>query len=177
MVTNMDDLFSMDVDGLAKLGLISKDEEQIIVNADAAADELSLSEYEHYLKHEFNSEAISIAMKHGLFAINVKKEYGGNGARPLIHALVQQRLAQSGLGFPTLYDVQTFISQPSIARWGTEEQKKRYLPKSATGESIFSFGLTEPEAGSDPRIMKTTYRKEGNAHIQIMIAHLQRRLH
>ncbi len=165
MVNKMDDLFSMDVEGLARLGLISKDEEKVLAKADAAADEISLSEYEHYLKHEFNSDAIAIAKKHGLFAINVKKEYGGNGARPLIHALVQQRLGQSGLGFPTLYDVQTFISQPSIARWGTEEQKKKYLPKSATGESIFSFGLTEPEAGSDPRIMKTTYRKEGDSYI------------
>ena len=165
MEDKMDSIFSIDVDELSRLGLISEEEKRMLENADKAAEEISLSEYEHYLKHEFNNDAIATAKKYGLFAMNVGREYGGNGVRPIIHALIQQRLAHSGLSFPTLFDVQTFISQPSIARWGTEEQKKKYLPKSGTGEYIFSFGLTEPEAGSDPSSMKTTYRKEGNSYV------------
>ena len=161
----MDELFEDNLKDLYRLELITKGEAALLGEVDSAADELGLQEYEHYLKHEFDSDAVGIARKHGLFAINAGEHYGGKGARPIVHALAQQRLGRNGLGFPTMYDVQSFISQPTVARWGSEEQREKYLAKMASGEYIFSFGLTEPEAGSDPSSMKTVYDKEGDRYV------------
>ena len=80
-----------------------------------------------YMNHEFDAEAISIAKKHRLFGIPVPVEYGGLGLRPIIHSLVQMRLGQLGLGFATLYDVQTFIAANIISWWGSEGQKLKHL--------------------------------------------------
>ncbi len=161
----MDELFSNDIQDLQRLGLMGDEEKELLEKVDLAAEELGISEYEHYLKHEFNEKAIEIAKKHGLFAINAGKEFGGKESGFLVHALAQQRLGQNGLGFSTMYDVQTFISLPSVERWGNAEQKSRYLEKMASGNYIFSFGLTEPDAGSDPGAMKTNYEKDGDSYI------------
>ena len=111
----MDELFEDNLKDLYRLELITKGEAALLGEVDSAADELGLQEYEHYLKHEFDSDAVGIARKHGLFAINAGEHYGGKGARPIVHALAQQRLGRNGLGFPTMYDVQSFISQPTVA--------------------------------------------------------------
>ncbi|MCL4404930.1 acyl-CoA dehydrogenase family protein, partial [Candidatus Marsarchaeota archaeon] len=134
-------------------------------DVDTAAQEMAMPEYEHYMNHEFDGDAIEIAKKHSLFSIPLAKEYGGRGLSSLAHSLAQIRLGQLGLGFATLYDVQTFIAIPSISRFGTEAQRYEYLPKMGSGDSIFSFALTEPEAGSDPSIMKTEHKKEGNHYV------------
>ena len=154
--------FEEDIKYASSFAKFSDKEMRVFEEADAAAEELTMPEYEHYMNHEFNSEAIQIAKKHGLFGIPVPVEYGGLGLRPIIHSLVQMRLGQLGLGFATLYDVQTFIAENIILRWGNEEQKSRYLKSMASGDSIFAFCLTEPEAGSDPSLMSTTYSKDGS---------------
>ena len=83
----MDELFSNDIQDLQGLGLIGGKEKELLEKVDLAAEELGVSEYEHYLKHEFNDKAIDIAKKHGLFAINADKEFGGKESGFLVHAL------------------------------------------------------------------------------------------
>ena len=158
----MDKQFEEDLKYVSSFAKLSEKELEALKEADAAAEELAMPEYEHYMNHEFNSEAIPIAKKHGLFKIPVPVQYGGLGLRSIIHSLVQMRLDQLGLGFATLYDVQTFIAENIISRWGNEEQKLKYLKSMASGDSIFAFCLTEPEAGSDPSLISTTYSKDGS---------------
>ncbi|MCL5404590.1 MAG: acyl-CoA dehydrogenase family protein [Candidatus Marsarchaeota archaeon] len=161
----MDQEFAEDIKYASSFTNFSKEDANAFEEADAAAEELAMPEYEHYMNHEFDTEAIGIARKHGLFGIPISKEQGGMGLRQITHSLVQMRLGQLGLGFATLYDVQTFIAANAISRWGTEQQKGMYLKPMANGDSIFSFALTEPEAGSDPSIMSTTYEKDGQDFI------------
>jgi len=161
----MEEFLASDIRDLSALVSFDEEDKAALEIADKAVDELVMPEYEHYMNHEFDSEALGIAKKHKLFAICMDKKYGGLGRNAIIHSLIQLRFGQLGLGFATLYDVQTFIAIPSLYRWGTEQQRLEYLPKMGTGDSIFAFGLTEPEAGSDPSMMSTTYKKEGNNYV------------
>jgi alkylation response protein AidB-like acyl-CoA dehydrogenase len=79
----------------------------------------------------------------------------------LVHALALERFGQLGLGVITFVDVHQSLGSLTIQEWGNEEQKMRYLTKAATGEIILAYALTEPEAGSDPVSLKSTFRKEG----------------
>ena len=130
-----------------------------------AADELALPEFNHYLKREVNTEAPAIAKKYGLFKIPIKKEYGGFEAGPLVSALAKQRLSQMGLGFGSLINVQVFLCSLTLQRWGTEAQKSSYLKPAIEGDKILAFGLTEPDAGSDPQSMKTTFEDSGSDYV------------
>ncbi|EET90106.1 MAG: acyl-CoA dehydrogenase domain protein [Candidatus Micrarchaeum acidiphilum ARMAN-2] len=161
----MEALFKSDIDDLKELGALSDKDVGVLEEADKAAEELAEPEYEHYLKHEFNSEAIGILAKHNLFGVPVEKKYGGTGSGALVHALVQQRLGQLGLGVSTLYDVQTFIAEPTVQRWGTEEQKSEHLKNMCSGKSIFAFGLTEPGEGSDQSLISTTYEESQGGYL------------
>ncbi len=161
----MEETFQQSITDLEQFHKFTEEEMKILENADRAAEEMAMPEYEHYLKHELSRESVEIAGKYGLFGIPIKKEYGGQDASPLTLALVQERLSQNGLGFSTLYDVQIFICGLAIQRWGREEQKKEYLKEIAKGNKIFAFGLTEPDAGSDPSSMRTNYTKKGSKFI------------
>jgi alkylation response protein AidB-like acyl-CoA dehydrogenase len=95
----------------------------------------------------------------------VPAEYGGRGGdlRTYMQALV--RIGREGTGVRTLFSGHCSIGQTPIADWGTDAQKQQYLPGSARGEAILAFGLTEPEAGSNPRQMQMTYRREGDRYL------------
>ena len=75
------------------------------------------------------------------------------------------RIGREGSGLRTLFSAHSSIGQYPISRFGTEEQKQRYLPASSRGEKIMAFGLTEPEAGSNPLEMKSTYRRNGDQFV------------
>ncbi len=161
----MEELFSKSVEELNLFCKFTEDEMKILENADQAAEEMAMPEYEHYLKHEFNHEATEIAAKYGLLGIPIKKEYGGSGFKPIISTLAKERLGQLGMGFSSFFNVQVFLCAQTIQRWGSEEQKKKYLPQAVKKDKIFAFGLTEPEAGSDPSSLKTEYEKKGDKYI------------
>ncbi|EET90108.1 MAG: acyl-CoA dehydrogenase domain protein [Candidatus Micrarchaeum acidiphilum ARMAN-2] len=161
----MEEQFANSIKDLERLRKFSDDEMKVLEASDRAADEIAEPEYEHYLKHEFNSEAPGILAKHNLLGIPIKKEYGGLEMPPIISALEKERLGQLGLGLSSFINVQVFLCAQTIQRWGTEEQKSEYLPKAVRKEKVFAFGLTEPEAGSDPASLKTQYKKEGDRYI------------
>ena len=118
-----------------------------------------------YLEHRFNQEAIELARKYNLLGMPVDVAHGGRGAdlENYIRALV--RIGREGTGLRTLFSGHTSIGQYPIARFGSAVQQESYLPPSAAGEKIMAFGLTEPEAGSNPLEMQSTYRQEGDDYL------------
>jgi glutaryl-CoA dehydrogenase len=91
----------------------------------------------------------------GLLGVTVPEQYGGVGAGYVSYGLVAREVERVDSGYRSMMSVQSSLVMFPILAYGSEEQKMRYLPKLATGEWIGCFGLTEPEAGSDPGGMTT----------------------
>src|SRR5918911_3417340 len=88
--------------------------------------------------------------------------YGCAGRSAVEYGLACMELEAGDSGLRTFVSVQGSLAMSAIHKFGSEDQKQRWLPKMAKGEAIGCFGLTEPEAGSDPASMKTFARKEGS---------------
>ncbi|MDE1860534.1 MAG: acyl-CoA dehydrogenase family protein [Candidatus Micrarchaeota archaeon] len=161
----MEKTFQQSIDDLKRFYNFSDVELKILEQVDRAAEELSLSEFEHHINHEVNPEIPKIAKKYNLLGIPIGKEYGGYGANMLIAVLCNERFGQLSLGFPTFYDVDVFIGALSLQRWGTEAQKEGYLKPVVRGEKVLAFALTEPDVGSDPPAMATSYEKRGDKFV------------
>lgn len=160
----MERLFEDAVRELSKNVKLSSAELKILEDADAGANELITSEYEKYLERKPNPEIPKILAKHGLMGVPVKEKYGGRGARQLVEALFLERLGQVGMGPVTFIDVHQCLGTLAIQDWGSEEQRQRYLPGAARGDVVLAYGLTEPEAGSDPSSLSTSFVKDGNGY-------------
>ena len=124
------------------------------------ADEQILPNAEHYDAVDEFPEPIVEQMKElGLFGVTIPEEYGGHGARP--HDLRDDRRGALARLDLDLGIVNThFIGSYLLMKFGTDEQKQKYLPRMATGEIRAAFSLSEPELGSDVQAIKTT-RQEG----------------
>ena len=94
----------------------------------------------------------------GLLGITIPEEHGGLGAGYVAYGLVAREVERVDSGYRSMMSVQSSLVMYPINAYGTDEQKRRYLPRLASGELIGCFGLTEPDAGSDPAGMKTTAR-------------------
>jgi hypothetical protein len=92
----------------------------------------------------------------GLLGGPIPVEYGGAGLDYISHALVTEEVGKACSSVRTTISVQISLVELSLASWGTEEQKRRYLPAMCGGKLIGCFGLTEPNAGSDPSGMETS---------------------
>ncbi|MBO6900158.1 MAG: acyl-CoA dehydrogenase [Rhizobiaceae bacterium] len=95
----------------------------------------------------------------GLLGVTVPEEYGGAGASYVSYGLVAREVERVDSGYRSMMSVQSSLVMYPIHAYGTEDQRKKYLPKLASGEWIGCFGLTEPDAGSDPGGMKTRAEK------------------
>src|SRR5881392_1062428 len=96
----------------------------------------------------------------GLFGMHLEG-YGLPGASSVAYGLTCMELEAGDAGVRSLVSVQGSLAMFAIWRWGSEEQKQRWLPAMHEGEAIGCFGLTEPDAGSDPGSMRTTARRDG----------------
>ena len=101
----------------------------------------------------------------GLLGVTVPEEYGGLGASYVAYGLVAREVERVDSGYRSMMSVQSSLLMYPIYAYGTEEQRQKYLPKLASGEWIGCFGLTEPDAGSDPAGMKTTAKKTANGYV------------
>jgi glutaryl-CoA dehydrogenase len=99
--------------------------------------------------------------KLGLLGMHLEG-YGCAGASAVAYGLACLELEAGDSGIRSLVSVQGSLSMFAIWRWGSEEQKQRWLPRMATGELLGCFGLTEPDAGSDPGAMRTHARRDGD---------------
>jgi alkylation response protein AidB-like acyl-CoA dehydrogenase len=135
---------------------------KLMSDVEAYCTELRPIEEVCYLEHKFNEAIVGLAKKHNIMGIPVPTQYGGRGADSLTYARCLARINREGTGPRTFFSGQTSIGQYPIMKYGSEATKKKYLPKSCRGECILAFGLTEPDAGSNPLEGTTTYRREGD---------------
>jgi butyryl-CoA dehydrogenase len=115
-------------------------------------------------KEEFPWEIIKILAQSDIFGLFVPEEYGGLGKGCLELCIAVEELSRACLGVSTTYAANALGTYP-ILLFGSDEQKKKYLPDIAAGKRLVAFALTEPNAGSDAAGIQTTARLEGNEYI------------
>ncbi|MEW6571008.1 MAG: acyl-CoA dehydrogenase family protein [Nitrospirota bacterium] len=115
-------------------------------------------------KEEFPWEIVKVLAQSDLFGLFVPEEYGGLGKGALELCLAVEELSRACLGVSTTYAANALGTYP-ILLFGTEEQKRKYLPDIARGERLVAFGLTEPNAGSDAAGIQTTAKIDGNEYV------------
>ena len=157
--------FAESVQLAGKLGKLSDDALAILERVDQACKELYLPEFEHYIAHKYNPETAQILKKFNLMGLTASPKYGGVGADPLTWALALERFGQLGLSVVTFVDVHCLLASLAIQQWGSEQLKRKYLTPAAKGEKILAYGLTEPEAGSEPTSLKTTYEEHNGDYV------------
>lgn len=101
----------------------------------------------------------------GLLGVTVPEEYGGIGASYVAYGLIAREVERVDSGYRSMMSVQSSLVMYPIYAYGSEDQRQKYLPKLASGEYIGCFGLTEPDAGSDPAGMKTTAKKTDGGYV------------
>ena len=101
----------------------------------------------------------------GAFGPTIPTEYGGGGMDEIAYGVIMQELERGDSGVRSMASVQGSLVMYPIYRYGSEEQRRYYLPKLASGEFIGCFGLTEPDHGSNPAGMVTHVRDDGDAYI------------
>ena len=101
----------------------------------------------------------------GLLGTTIPEEYGGLGASYVAYGLIAREVERVDSGYRSMMSVQSSLVMYPIYTYGTEAQRMKFLPKLSSGEWIGCFGLTEPDAGSDPAGMKTVARKTANGYV------------
>jgi glutaryl-CoA dehydrogenase len=114
---------------------------------------------EHYVRGEFPRHLVPQMAELGLFGANLPEEYGCAGLNHVAYGLIMQELERGDSGLRSFASVQGALVMYPIYQFGSEEQKRHWLPKLASGEVIGCFGLTEPDYGSNPGGMITTARR------------------
>ncbi len=113
-----------------------------------------------HAREEFPRQLIPRMAEMGMFGAHLKG-YGCAGLSAVAYGLICQELEAGDSGLRSMASVQGSLAMYSIWRWGSEEQKRRWLPEMAAGRAIGCFGLTEPDHGSDPGGMETRARRDG----------------
>ncbi len=135
---------------------LTDDERMVRDTARAYAEDRLAPRIIDAFAHEVTDPAIFREMGAlGLLGPTVPEEYGGVGASYVAYGLVAREVERIDSGYRSMMSVQSSLVMYPIYAYGSEEQKRKYLPKLASGEWIGCFGLTEPDAGSDPGGMKT----------------------
>ena len=145
---------------------LSEDERMMRDSARAYAQEKLQPRVIAAYRDEKTDPAIFAEMgEMGLLGVTIPEEYGGLGASYVSYGLVAREVERVDSGYRSMMSVQSSLVMYPIYAYGSEEQRQKYLPKLASGEWIGCFGLTEPDAGSDPGGMKTTAKKTANGYL------------
>ena len=115
--------------------------------------------------YRFPDEAVKAAAEAGLLGVLIPREYGGAGLDAIAFAVCIEELAQACASTSVIVDVHTSVGSEPILLFGTEEQKRRWLPPLASGELLGAFALTEPASGSDAASLAMTARRKGSDYI------------
>jgi alkylation response protein AidB-like acyl-CoA dehydrogenase len=131
------------------------------------ADEQIIPNAEHYDHEDSFPEPIVEQMKElGLFGVTIPEEYGGMGLDLTTYAMIVEELSRGWISISGIVNTH-FIGSYLLMKFGTEEQKQKYLPRMASGEIRAAFSLSEPELGSDVQAIKTTAKKVDDSSYEI----------
>jgi alkylation response protein AidB-like acyl-CoA dehydrogenase len=147
--------------------LIDKTDEQKAITEMVRqfADEQILPNAEHYDHEDSFPEPIVEQMKElGLFGTTIPEEYGGMGLDLTTYAMIVEELSRGWISISGIINTH-FIGSYLLMKFGSEEQKQKYLPRMATGEIRAAFSLSEPELGSDVQAIKTAAKKDGDHYV------------
>lgn len=161
------DLARFDWDDPLRLnGQLSEEERMLRESARAYAQEMLAPRVIRAFAEEDTDPAIFREMgRMGLLGVTIPEEYGGLGASYVAYGLVAREIERVDSGYRSMMSVQSSLVMYPIYAYGTEAQRRKYLPKLASGEWIGCFGLTEPDAGSDPASLKTVAKKTANGYV------------
>jgi len=135
---------------------LSDEERMVRDTAEAYAQEKLLPRVTSaYLDERFDREIMDELGALGMLGATIPHEYGGAGLNYVAYGLIARAVERVDSGYRSAMSVQSSLVMHPINAYGTEAQKRKYLPKLASGEWVGCFGLTEPDAGSDPGSMRT----------------------
>lgn len=147
-------------DALVLDGALTEDERMISASARAFAQDRLQPRVIEAFDREHTDPAIFREMgEQGLLGITLPETYGGANASYVAYGLVAREIERVDSGYRSMMSVQSSLVMYPIFAYGSEEQRLKYLPRLASGEAIGCFGLTEPDAGSDPGGMRTRATK------------------
>jgi alkylation response protein AidB-like acyl-CoA dehydrogenase len=115
--------------------------------------------------HRFPEEAVKAAADAGLLGVLIPREYGGAGLDALAFTVCIEELARACASTSVIVDVHTSVGSEPILLFGTDAQKREWLPRLARGELLGAFALTEPASGSDAASLKTSARRSGGEYV------------
>lgn len=145
---------------------LTEDERMVQASAAAYADEkLAPRVISAFADETTDAEIFREMGDMGLLGVTLPEAYGGLGGSYVSYGLVAREVERIDSGYRSMMSVQSSLVIYPIYAYGSEEQRQKYLPKLASGEWIGCFGLTEPDAGSDPAGMKTTARKVDGGYV------------
>ncbi len=146
-------------------GQLTEDERMIRDAARGfAQSELQPRVQQAYRDETSAPELFPLMGKAGLLGATIPEEYGGAGAGYVAYGLIAREIERVDSGYRSMASVQSSLVMYPIHAYGSEEQRRKYLPGLASGELIGCFGLTEPDAGSDPGGMRTYAKKDGDGY-------------
>ena len=132
---------------------------------DFAEREIAPDIKEYDRKHEFDRSLLPKMARQGILGICIPVKYGGAGMDYISLAIACEELERVDSSARVILSVHIGLNSLSLLQWGTEEQKQKYLVPQAIGQKIATYGLTEPNAGSDPVAMQTTARRDGHDYV------------
>lgn len=145
---------------------LTEDERLVRDTAEGYAQEkLQPRVTEAYLEESFDREILREMGQLGLLGATIPAEYGGAGLGYVAYGLIARAVERVDSGYRSAMSVQSSLVMYPIFAYGSEEQRRKYLPGLASGELVGCFGLTEPDAGSDPGGMRTTAKKTANGYV------------
>jgi alkylation response protein AidB-like acyl-CoA dehydrogenase len=149
--------------GLSKMNFdVSEEQKLILDQVDRACREIRPVEDRCYLERKLNDRVKPVFAKAHMLGLPISRKFGdGQGADMVTYALAIERIGREGTGVRTFFSVHIALCQLTIQLWGSEELKQRILAPATRGDALLAFGLTEPNAGSDPGSL-TTYFEEKN---------------
>ena len=130
-----------------------------------AAQEVRPIAARHDREHSFPEATTRRMGELGLLGVTVPQEYGGPGADYVSFALVAEELARGDASHSVIFGANASLSVGPIMAFGTEEQKRKWLPGLASGKLLGCYALTEPEAGSDAGSLRTSARRDGDRYV------------